>query len=90
VKLGVSSRGVGSLNGCNVNDDYSLQTVDLVHEASGIGCFVDGILENKNWIISGDQIVSQAFENLEEDLSKHGSRYILQDMQKFLKSINWR
>ena len=89
VKLGVSSRGVGSLNGDKVNDDFSLVAVDIVNEPSGPGCFVDGILEGKEWIIDGNQVVARAVEKLEEDLAEHGSRDILRDLQTFLKSINW-
>jgi len=89
VKLGVSSRGTGSLNGDKVNDDYNLCTIDIISEPSGIGCFVDGILEGKDWIIDGNQIVARAVEKLEEDLAEHGSRDILRDLQTFLKSINW-
>jgi hypothetical protein len=54
VKLGVSSRGMGSLverNGVNiVQDDYCLSAIDIVSDPSGPGCFVDGILEGKEWI----------------------------------------
>jgi hypothetical protein len=43
VKLGVSSRGMGSLeerNGSNyVKDDFHLATVDIVQDPSGAGCF---------------------------------------------------
>ena len=54
--LGVSSRGVGSLkphqNGYQeVQEDFRLCVVaDLVSDPSGIGCFVQGILENASWI----------------------------------------
>lgn len=54
-KLGVSSRGVGSLkpqNGVNVvQDDYYLATAaDIVADPSAPNAFVDGIMEEKEWI----------------------------------------
>jgi len=89
VKLGVSSRGVGSLNGNHVDDSYHLITVDLVCDPSGPDAFVKGIVENKEWIMDGNTFVEKAVEKLEEDLSKHGSREILRDIQTFLKNIEW-
>lgn len=55
VKLGVSSRGMGSLqsrNGVNyVGEDFMLATAaDLVSDPSGPDCFVNGIMESKEWI----------------------------------------
>ncbi len=54
-QLGISSRGMGSLknvNGVNVvQDDYHLATAgDLVADPSAPGAFVQGIMENKEWI----------------------------------------
>ena len=53
-QLGVSSRGMGSLkekNGVNeVQDDYYLATAaDIVADPSAPGCFVQGIMEGKDW-----------------------------------------
>lgn len=53
--LGVSSRGMGSLkevNGVNmVQDDYYLATAaDIVADPSAPGAFVQGIMENKEWV----------------------------------------
>jgi hypothetical protein len=53
VKLGVSSRGLGSLkmvNGVNeVQDDYHLATIDIVSDPSGPDCWVSGIMESAEW-----------------------------------------
>ncbi len=53
-QLGVSSRGMGSLkekNGINeVQDDYYLATAaDIVADPSAPNCFVQGIMEGKEW-----------------------------------------
>ena len=59
VKLGVSSRGVGSLkeshNGCKmVGEDFQLATAaDIVADPSAPDAFVNGIMEGKEWIWEG-------------------------------------
>ena len=55
VKLGVSSRGMGSLikkEGCNVvADDFMLApAADIVADPSAPDAFVDGIMEGKEWV----------------------------------------
>lgn len=53
-QLGVSTRGMGSLSEKNgvmvVQGDFKLSTVDIVSDPSGPGCFVNGIMENVEWI----------------------------------------
>jgi len=55
VGLGVSSRGLGSIkekNGINeVQDDFHLVGVDIVSDPSAPGAFVQGIMENAEWIL---------------------------------------
>ena len=59
VKLGVSSRGVGSLQTTNegykvVGEDFSLATAaDIVADPSAPDAFVDGIMEGKEWVWDG-------------------------------------
>lgn len=55
VKLGVSSRGLGSLKmnkqGVNeVQGDFHLATVDIVADPSAPDAFVQGIMENREWM----------------------------------------
>lgn len=58
VKIGVSTRGMGSLKeGKNesgtfmeVGNDYKLVTVDVVTDPSGPQCFVNGVYEGAEWI----------------------------------------
>lgn len=53
-QIGVSTRGLGSLQEKNgamyVQKDFKLSTVDIVSDPSGPGCFVEGIMENAEWI----------------------------------------
>ena len=59
VKLGVSSRGIGSLKstreGVNVvGDDFMLSTAaDIVADPSAPDAFVEGIMEGKEWVFEG-------------------------------------
>jgi hypothetical protein len=54
VKLGVSSRGMGTLkqvNGINeVQKDFMLSAIDIVADPSAPDAFVNGIMEGKAWI----------------------------------------
>ena len=65
VKLGVSSRGIGSLKptkeGFNVvGDDFMLATAaDIVADPSAPDAFVEGIMEGKEWIWEGTTLREQ-------------------------------
>lgn len=62
IKLGVSTRGLGTVKQSNglsyVQPDFVLNTVDIVYDPSGPGCFVEGIMENAEWVLqtSGDWV----------------------------------
>ena len=66
VKLGVSSRGIGSLKptreGVNVvGDDFMLSTAaDIVADPSAPDAFVEGIMEGKEWIWDGGVLRERA------------------------------
>ena len=59
VKLGVSSRGIGSIRTNNegvnvVGEDFMLATAaDIVADPSAPDAFVDGIMEGKDWVWDG-------------------------------------
>ena len=65
VKLGVSSRGIGSLKptreGYNVvSDDFMLSTAaDIVADPSAPDAFVEGIMEGKDWVWDGGVLREQ-------------------------------
>ena len=69
VKLGVSSRGVGSLverNGIKyVGDDFMLSTAaDIVADPSAPDAFVQGIMEGKEWVWQNGRLAEQTLNNL--------------------------
>ena len=69
VKLGVSSRGIGSLKptreGVNVvGDDFMLATAaDIVADPSAPDAFVEGIMEGKDWVWDGGILREKFAEN---------------------------
>ncbi len=74
VKLGVSSRGMGSLvekNGVNyVKDDFHLATVDIVQDPSAPAAFVNGIMEGVEWICENGVFKPQEIEKIETEIKK--------------------
>ena len=74
VKLGVSSRGMGSLikkEGCNVvADDFMLATAaDIVADPSAPDAFVDGIMEGKEWVWEGSVLREMKCEQIKTELN---------------------
>ena len=68
VKLGVSSRGMGSLvqkNGASyVGDDFMLATVDIVQDPSAPSAFVNGVMEGREWVWDNGIIRQQDIEEI--------------------------
>ena len=79
VNLGVSSRGIGSLQptkeGYNiVQDDFRLATAaDIVADPSAPGAFVNGIMENKEWLFVEGRFVEVDIDNAKRQI-KQASR----------------
>lgn len=74
-KLGVSSRGMGSLvtkNGQNtVGEDFYLATAaDIVADPSAPDAFVEGIMETKEWVWNNGILVEQDVESWKRELIK--------------------
>lgn len=98
VKLGVSSRGVGSLIPTNegynlVGEDFMLSTcADIVHDPSASEAFVDGIYEGVDWIYNSNQqqwIAEKIKNKIEGDvISKRlTEERKLQHFENYLKLI---
>ena len=95
-KLGVSSRGMGSLesrNGVNyVKDDFYLATAaDIVADPSAPQAFVEGIMEGKEWIWDNGLLKEVAVNEIKEDIEKGArakqTKYQALAFAKFFKSI---
>lgn len=90
---GISSRGAGQINQDKVVDGYyKLVAMDIVFDPSGPGCYVDGIMESKDFMINthGD-LVEIAYSKLEKNLNVlpiHEKReYINNALARFMKNI---
>jgi len=82
VKFGCSSRALGSLkegeNGLKiVQDDFVISTVDAVLSPSGIDCWVDGIMEDADWLyIEGKGWIQQYVEQSQKAIKKASKKDI--------------
>ena len=98
VKLGVSSRGVGSVamnnEGVNVvGEDFMLATAaDIVADPSAPDAFVDGIMEGKNWVWDGGVLREQQAAKTYKQINTLASSRQLQEnkiklFSDFLKNL---
>ena len=75
VKLGVSSRGMGSIRkeeNCNVvMDDFMLATAaDIVADPSAPDAFVDGIMEGKEWVWDNGVLKEAAVAEIKQEIDQ--------------------
>jgi len=73
VKLGVSSRGVGSIserNGASyVRDDFMLATAaDIVADPSAPDAFVEGIMEGKEWVWNNGILTERHIQSIKNEI----------------------
>lgn len=97
VKLGVSSRALGTLSlnkeGYNVvNDDLKIFTAaDIVADPSAPGAFVNGLMEDKEWILVGETYTEKEFYEDKKQIMKATSKEIenvaLKLFENYLRKI---
>lgn len=91
VKLGVSSRGMGSIEERNgktyVKDDFILSTVDIVQDPSAQDAFVNGIMENVDWIITKDGKFEQFVNKAKKTINKASSAQLAEAQLKVWKEF---
>ena len=96
VKLGVSSRGMGSIeekNGANyVRDDFMLATAaDIVADPSAPDAFVNGIMEGKEWVWENGIIkevnIAKYHRYISESTRKNLEERSLKAFSHFLQSL---
>lgn len=82
VSIGVSSRALGSVvttkEGYNlVQDDLRLATAaDIVADPSAPGAFVNGIMENKEWMFVEGHFVEADFDSAKKQIQRASSKQI--------------
>ena len=95
-KLGVSSRGMGSLNQKNgvnyVRDDFYLATAaDIVADPSAPNAFVEGIMEGKEWVWNNGALIEAELVELRRkfDVKKRqrNAKFEALEFAKFLKKL---
>ena len=95
-KLGVSSRGMGSLdqkNGANyVRDDFYLATAaDIVADPSAPNAFVQGVMEGKEWVWNNGALIESELVELKRkfDVKKRqrDAKVEALEFAKFLKKL---
>lgn len=59
IMLGMSTRGVGSLDGDTVKEDFQLISIDLVNNPSAPKAFVNSVVENTSWILEGEKWICE-------------------------------
>lgn len=98
VKIGVSSRGLGSLkekNGVNeVQDDFFLATVDIVTDPSAPSAFVNGIMEGVEfwynpsmgaWVAKELEQFAKSVEETKKEIKKMSSKEILESKARLFE-----
>ena len=95
-KLGVSSRGMGSLKqrgGANVvSDDFYLATAaDIVADPSASNAFVEGIMEGKEWVWNNGSLIEAHVAEVKKkfDVKKRQRQANMEALEfaKFLKKL---
>jgi len=96
-RLGVSSRGMGSLKASNggvqmVQSDFQLATAaDIVADPSAPDAFVDGVMEGVEWVWDNGVIKAQKIEEYKKSILRARSHKLqevkLQVYSDFLKNL---
>lgn len=94
-RLGVSTRGMGSLrqsNGINmVQPDFMLAAVDIVADPSAPDAFVDGIMEGKEWIwdngVLKEQEVNEYYKKIKNTAAKNMKNNFANLFEDFLRKL---
>jgi len=94
-KLGVSSRGMGSLdqkNGANYvrNDFYLATAADIVADPSAPNAFVEGIMEGKEWVWDNGIIRESEIAEMKKRIDvqeRQREKVAALEFAKFLKNL---
>lgn len=97
VKLGVSSRGMGSVKKnregiSEVQENFKLATVDIVYQPSAPDAFVEGLMENSSFIWNTTEEDKEYLESIKEHVHKTNKRHLeevkLALFEEFLDKIS--
>jgi Kyanoviridae head maturation protease len=98
VKLGVSSRGMGTLRENSrgvqeVGDDFVLCTgADIVADPSAPSAFVQGIREGKEWVFANGLLTEKDVTRVERAMKKltvtESETFMISEFSRFLKKLS--
>lgn len=94
--LGVSTRGLGTVKPSGgamvVQEDFVLNTVDIVSQPSAHDAWVNGIMEGKEWVWDGDSLHEVTMKEIKKELDKPklNESEILKAWNKYLNSIIYK
>ena len=95
-KLGVSSRGLGSLEQKGgsqvVKDDFQLATAgDIVADPSAPEAFVNGIMEGVEWIYQNGRLTAQEIDEMQTEIKSEKSNKLeevkLNQWKRFIRNL---
>ena len=88
VRLGVSSRGMGSLersgNVMTVKSDFVLSTIDIVQDPSAPEAFVNGIMEGVEYFVRGNEIIA---ERIQAEIHRTPSKQLIEAQVRVFKNF---
>ena len=88
VQLGVSSRGMGSLerigNVMTVKPDFILSTIDIVQDPSAPEAFVNGIMEGVEYFVRGNEIIA---ERIQAEIHRTPSKQLIEAQVRVFKNF---
>jgi len=97
VKVGMSTRSLGKLmeenDGVSKVSDMRLVAIDCVADPSCADAFVNGILENKQWICNNDGKFVEVYEKFQDGLatlpntSDEMQAYLMEQITNFIKKL---
>jgi hypothetical protein len=86
VSMGVSSRGLGAVkesNGANVvQNGFYITAIDVVSDPSAPDAFVNGIMENKEWVYENGILIEKEIEEVQKTLKKGVSGMDSDELQR--------
>lgn len=91
VQLGVSTRGMGSLENRGgvmvVKDDFILNTIDIVQDPSAPEAFVNGIMEGVDWVWNNGILESREIEQMQTTIRKMSIQEITNEQTRLWKNF---
>ena len=90
VRLGISSRALGKLE---KKDNYSevsgfrMITCDVVSDPSASPCYLDGVLESKQYILQADGVIVEAVDGVYDELNDKLTSLPKHDTNEYLKNV---